>query len=376
VSVSAAPPSVPSALLAGFDAGQTHSTCRLATLSGQVLVEGKGPGVGHLDAAAGETRFQEALRESLVRARAKLVDQQRPEGLWPLAAAAIGASGIEHGSAVQRRGRRLASDTLGLPEARLVVTGDERTALAGALPEGEGIVVISGTGTIALGRDRAGRHHRCAGWGWLLDGAGSAMDIGRDALSLSLRMADGRQPEGPLRPALWQALGLALEDPQSPRRIKARVVAPDFGPAGFAALAPVVERQAAAGDPLALAILRRHGEALVEMVVAVAARLELSAPPVCTLGGAITHLGCFREAFGTALARALPSARWLGPAGDGCAGALALAAGLARTAPAGSAPADSGHPGPSPVVPPAEPPAGDDPLGQSLGPDSSAGMAS
>ena len=315
-------------LLAGFDAGQTHSTCRLAAPSGEVLAEGKGAGVGHLDAAAGEMRFQEALRESLLRARARLVDQQRPEGLWPLAAAAIGASGIEHGSAVQERGLRLAMHTLGLPEARLLVTGDERTALVGAIPEGEGILVISGTGTIALGRDRAGRHHRCAGWGWLLDGAGSAMDIGRDALGLSLRMADGRHPEGPLRLALWQALGLELEDPQSPQRIKARVVAPGFGPAGFAALAPVVEQQAAAGDALALGILRRHGEALVEMVVAVAAHLELRSPPVCTLGGAITHLGCFREAFGSALARALPDVRWLPPAGDGCAGALALAAAL------------------------------------------------
>lgn len=317
-------------LLAGFDAGQTHSTCRLATAAGVVLVEGKGPGVRHLDAPEGEARFQEALRESLVRARAHLVDQQRPEGLWPLVAAAIGASGIEHGSAVQERGLRLAIDTLGLPPDRLIVTGDERTALAGALPEGEGILVISGTGTIALGRDHTGRHHRCAGWGWLLDGAGSAMDIGRDALSLSLRMADGREPEGPLRPALWEALGLGLADPESPRRIKALVVAPGFGPAGFAALAPVVERQAAAGDALALALLQRHGEALVEMVGAIAARLELSAPPVCTLGGAITHLGCFREAFGQALARNLPACRWVVPEGDGCAGALGLAAGLVR----------------------------------------------
>ncbi|MEB3260563.1 MAG: BadF/BadG/BcrA/BcrD ATPase family protein [Cyanobacteriota bacterium] len=321
-------PPEPRALLAGFDAGQTHTTCRLAAASGRVLVEGKGPGVGHLDAPEGEQRFQEALRESLVRARARLVDQQRPEGLWPLEAAAIGASGIEHGSAVQERGQRLAMATLGLPAARLLVTGDERTALAGALPRGEGILVISGTGTIALGRDRDGRHHRCAGWGWLLDGAGSAMDIGRDALSLSLRMADGRLPEGPLRQALWQALGLALEDPESPQRIKARVVAPDFAPAGFAALAPVVDRQAAAGDALALELLRRHGEALVEMVVAIAAHLELPAPPVCTLGGAITHLAGLRDAFGPALDRALPGARWQEPVGDGCAGALGLAAGL------------------------------------------------
>ncbi|MFN7678072.1 MAG: BadF/BadG/BcrA/BcrD ATPase family protein [Cyanobacteriota bacterium] len=327
-----APPSPPTetVLLAGFDAGQTHTTCRLATADGTPLAEGTGPGVGHLASLDGPKRFQEALRDSLVRARAHGVDQGRPQGVWPLAAAAIGASGIEHGSAVQQEGLRLAMDTLGLPAERLRVTGDERTALAGAVPQGEGIVVISGTGTIAVGRDGAGRQHRCAGWGWLLDGAGSAMDIGRDALSLSLRMADGRHADDPLRRALWTALDVAVDDPSSPQRIKARVVAPGFGPAGFAALAPVVEDQAASGNALALALLQHHGEALVEMVVAVATSLDLGTPTVCTLGGAITHLGCFRQAFGTALARALPGGRWRAPAGDGCAGALAMAAAIRR----------------------------------------------
>ncbi len=317
-------------LLAGFDAGQTHTTCRLASMDGTPLAEGEGPGVAHLAGLDGPRRFQEALRDSLVRARAHLTDQQRPHGVWPLAAAAIGASGIEQGSTVQEQALELASACLGLATAQVVVTGDERTALAGAIPAGDGIVVISGTGTIALGRDQAGRQHRCAGWGWLLDGAGSAMDIGRDALSLTLRMADGRQPDDPLRQALWQALDLELDDPGAPQRLKARVVAPDFGAAGFAALAPVVEDQAAIGNPLALTLLQRHGEALVEMVAAVAVRLELRSPPVCTLGGAITHLDCFRQAFATALAGALPAARWQAPAGDGCAGALAMAATLIR----------------------------------------------
>ena len=328
VIASPGPPQEAPLLLAGFDAGQTHTTCRLATLDGTPLAEGEGPGVVHLGAEEGPERFQEALRESLVRARARLVDRQAPQGVWSLGAAAVGASGIEHGSRVQDLGLELAVATLGLGPERLVVTGDERTALAGAFPQGEGIVVISGTGTIAIGCDRTGRHHRCAGWGWLLDGAGSAMDIGRDALSLSLRMADGRHPDDPLRQVLWEALGLRLENPQTPQQIKALVVKPSFGPAGFAALAPVVEHQAAAGNPLALGILRRHGEALVEMVVAIATHLALSAPTVCTLGGAITHLGSLRETFGQALAKGLPEGDWVDPAGDGCDGALTLATAL------------------------------------------------
>ncbi|MCX5949781.1 MAG: N-acetylglucosamine kinase, partial [Cyanobacteria bacterium] len=191
-------------LIAGFDAGQTHTTCRLADrLSGVTLAEGEGPGVSHLAAAAGREKFAAALRQSLEAARQALPTGRHRD---PLEAAAVGASGIEANSAVQQEGLDLAAEALALPAQRLVVTGDERTALRGAFPNAAGIVVISGTGTIAVGRDGRGREHRCAGWGWLLDGAGSAMDIGRVGLALSLRMVDGREPVSGLGAALWQAL--------------------------------------------------------------------------------------------------------------------------------------------------------------------------
>jgi len=312
-------------LVAGFDAGQTHTRCRLATGDGAVLAEAEGPGVVHLAAPGGPERFIAALRQSLAGARVRV-----PEA-WltiPLAAAAVGASGIEAGSPVQAEGLTLAAAALGLPRARLAVTGDERTALAGAFPEGPGIVVICGTGTIALGRDGQGRHHRCAGWGWLLDGAGSTMDIGRDALALSLKMADGREPDGPLRLAIWQALGLDPRDPGAPQRIKALVVDPAFGAAGFARLAPEVNRLAAGGDRPAVAILERNAEALVAMVAAVAAALQLRDPPVAALGGGLIHLAPLRQCFEQGLGRL--GAQLMEPRGDACHGALHLAAGLLR----------------------------------------------
>jgi N-acetylglucosamine kinase-like BadF-type ATPase len=189
-------------------------------------------------------------------------------------------------------------------------------------------VVISGTGTIAVGRDAAGRHHRCGGWGWLLDGAGSALDIGRDGLALSLQMADGRHPPGPLGPALWQALQLAWGDPLAPQALKALVVGPAFGPAGFARLAPVVEQQAASGDADAGRILEHSAQALAAMVAGVAGALGLEAPAVGAMGGALTHLAQFRRRLEQALARQLPAARLSPAAGDACSGALSLAQGL------------------------------------------------
>ncbi len=322
-------------LIAGFDAGQTHTTCRLALAAdpvasapGREIAEGDGPGVCHLAAPEGAERFGAALRESLVRARAHLVDAGDPAGTAVLVAAAVGASGIEQGTAVQGQGQALAAAALGLAPERVVVTGDERTALRGAFAGGPGIVVISGTGTIAVGRDGRGREHRCAGWGWLLDGAGSAMDIGRDGLALSLQMADGRLPETPLRRTLWKALDLDPDDPGSPQRLKALVVADGFGPAGFARLAPVLDRLAAAGDPQAVAVMERNAEALAAMAAGVARGLDLVGPPVCPMGGALNHLEQLRRPFTRSLEQVLPGSQLVTAAGDACQGALAMAAAL------------------------------------------------
>jgi N-acetylglucosamine kinase-like BadF-type ATPase len=308
-------------LIAGFDAGQTHTTCRLAALASDgswtPLAEGEGSGVSHLAAPAGEERFQAALRTSLAAAGQVAGLNSHPV----LAAAAVGASGIEAGTVVQRRGEELAAATLRVDGARLRVCGDEFTALQGALGQGAGILVISGTGCIALGRDAAGRSHRCGGWGWLLDSAGSALDIGRDGLALSVQMADGRLKDTSLRRTLWQALAA-----ETAQQVKAAVVAEGFAPAGLARLAPLVDACAASGDPQALAVIQRSAEALAVMVTAIARELGLSDPAVCGVGGALAHLHQLQSAFGAALQVRCPGAQLQPPAGDACEGALALAA--------------------------------------------------
>jgi len=330
----AEPQAAPPGVIAGFDAGQTHTTCRLALASsGQVVGEGQGPGVCHLAAPQGPERFAAALLESLENATSQ-GHGQPGAGSFNLLAAGIGASGIEAGSPLQAQGRTIAAATLNLAPDRVAVTGDERTALRGAMGGGRdigngrgrgGIVVISGTGTIAVGRNGAGQEHRCSGWGWLLDGAGSAMDIGRDGLALSLQMADGRRPDGPLRPKLWQALGLEASEPASTQALKALVVEPGFGAAGFARLAPLVAELAAAGDPDCQAIVERSAQALAAMAATIAKQLDLPAPLVWPMGGALIHLKALGEAFAAALSQACPGAQIAVPQGDACSGALAMA---------------------------------------------------
>jgi len=51
------------------------------------------------------------------------------------------------------------------------------------------MAVISGTGSVVFAKD-GDSYKRLGGWGYLLDSAGSAYDIGRDALRVALREED------------------------------------------------------------------------------------------------------------------------------------------------------------------------------------------
>ena len=303
-------------LLAGFDAGQTKTRCRISRWQDgrwEPISDGDGPGVCHLASTGGVARFREAIRCSSAKAL-----NHHPD--LALDGAVIGASGIEQGSVVQEQATDLLAKTLALPTPQVLATGDERTALRGAFPIHAGIVVISGTGMIVVGRNTSGLEQRCGGWGWQLDGAGAAFDLGHQGLQLSLRMADGRLPDGPLRNQLWKVLGC-----RTAAEIKAFVVQPSYQPAQLAQLAPLVSAAAEAGNVQAAAILKRSGDALAEAVQAVASSLGLTQPVLCARGGALLNLAPLQRAVDASLHRRQIDARWDDRSGEACDGALTLA---------------------------------------------------
>ena len=149
------------------------------------------------------------------------------------------------------------------------------------------------------------------------------MDIGRDGLAASVQMADGRLSDTVLRPLLWEALGAS-----APQDVKAAVVVPGFGPAGFASLAPVVAMAAAQGDREAGRILQRSARALATMALTVSRALGLKQPLICPAGGALDHLPALREGLEQDLNTLCPEAVVEAPKTDACSGALDLAAEL------------------------------------------------
>ena len=78
-----------------------------------------------------------------------------------------------------------------LKDYHYVVTSDVHIALLGALNGEDGIVVISGTGSIAIGKV-GDQLIRTGGWGYQIGDEGSAYWIGKELLRIFSWQADGR----------------------------------------------------------------------------------------------------------------------------------------------------------------------------------------
>ncbi|MEA3336736.1 MAG: BadF/BadG/BcrA/BcrD ATPase family protein, partial [Chloroflexota bacterium] len=155
------------ALVCGIDGGQTSTRCVLANRQGEVLGHGQSLPLTHLDASGGRERFGKSITQALQDAWA----DARLEPL-SLAALVVGATGIVAGTREAESAKTILAD---LVQSRAVhVCSDAKIALAGAHGGSPGIVIIAGTGTIAMGIDGNSRVARAGGWGWLIGDDGSA----------------------------------------------------------------------------------------------------------------------------------------------------------------------------------------------------------
>jgi N-acetylglucosamine kinase-like BadF-type ATPase len=165
----------------------------------------------------------------------------------------------------------------------VVVTTDIEIALAAAFSDGPGIVVSAGTGSVAVGRDRAGKRHRMGGYGWQMGDEGSGYAIGRAALGAVSRAIDGRSP----KTALSEKVLIATRSSDFDALIR---WAAGASPAEVAALAPHVLAVAASGDPLAQGITDYAARELSQLAICLLPRMDLAPPvPVAVTGGLLAQ---------------------------------------------------------------------------------------
>ena len=265
----------------GIDVGGTKSQLR-AVRGDQVIADRvcSSEGWQPADFAAAAAFLAELVRESL-------------PGAEP-AAIAVGAHGCD--SAQDCLGVRAELARL-LPAACLVCNDAELLVPAMGLDSGAGLVC--GTGSIAVGRSRAGDPVYVGGWGWLFGDEGSAPGLLREAARAALAARDRGEPPDLLTEKLLDSFAVA-EVTDLPEAMAAEGSARDWG-----LRAGLVFEAMAGGSVLAGTVVEDAAAALAGLVVQLAAR-DVPVEDVVVAGGVILNQPSLFEAFAARLKLALP----------------------------------------------------------------------
>jgi len=273
----------------GVDGGGSRTRCVIASLSGHILARGSGGPSNPL--TAGFDGAAEAIQ-------AAVEEASRRCGINSFIASVMGLAGTERASTIESLETRLTPHDLG----DLKIISDAQVALAGATGCGPGVVVISGTGSIAYGENDAGETARAGGWGWRLGDEGSGYGIGNGALLAALRDHDGRGPATLLTEKIRGALGLGDLDELVDLTYRG-----NMGIEEVAALAGLAGEAAGEGDNVALRILEGAGVELGVAASAVIRRLGLTGGFTLGLVGGVFNLGSLiRESLERSVRRTAP----------------------------------------------------------------------
>jgi N-acetylglucosamine kinase-like BadF-type ATPase len=276
-------------LLLGVNGGDSTEAV-ITTLTGAVLGRGLGPASNHH--RVGLDRACQALRMAVDRAIAQV--QAREPGpsfpdqapLWArpdsgISAAVFGLSGVDGPEDQAAFASWLTQ--MGCPY-KFIICNDSELVLGGT-PEGWGVALISGTGSICVGRSPDQQTMRVGGWGHLLGDEGSGFSMAAEALKLATQAADGRRGS----PALLQA-ALDHWHLKSAKDLINIVYRPETTSEDVAGFATRVLDLASRNDPSAKAIADRAASALAEHVEAVVNKLNLREPPLA-LAGRMMRMG-------------------------------------------------------------------------------------
>jgi glucosamine kinase len=247
-----------STLVVGIDGGASRTRALLADDNANELgsVEGAGSAVRPGGAERSADVIAALVREGL--AASNLAD------VLPKVVC-VGVAGVGREPERQALWQALASREVA---EEIVIHTDAAIALEDAFGDAPGILLIAGTGSMAMGRGPTGTFARCGGWGPTFGDEGSGAWIGRRALSVIAAASDGREPETALTGAILTAAEL-----NDVSELVAWAAAAT--PAALATLAPVVMSVADGGDLRANALLTLACEELMLHARALARQLFL-----------------------------------------------------------------------------------------------------
>lgn len=238
-------------LFLGVDGGQSSTTALVGDEAGRVVGVGRGGPCNHVGKADGREKFLRAVGDCLRHAGFHGAEFE---------AACLGFSG----GAADKEGyvREL------IKAKQYLVTHDAFVALVGATAGEPGVVTIAGTGSMAFGRNSAGKMVRAGGWGYVFGDEGAGFDLVRQALRAALRHEEGWGPKTSLGDAL-----VSLAGATSVNDLLHRFYTDEYPRERVAAFSKLVDRIARDGDAVAREIIMSAAQQLATLASAARAQI-------------------------------------------------------------------------------------------------------
>ena len=208
-------------------------------------------------------------------------------------------------------------------DGKLIITGDQVIALRGAFGKKQGILLISGTGSICYGQCENGeRTVRAGGYGHLIDDEGSAYAIARDLLHEVVSEADGRKEKTILTGAVFDFLHIT-----SVQQMISYVYDKTHTKKDIAAAAYILTEPRILKLPAVQEILKKHAKELVLCVRAVVSNMKVCPGEEILLvlaGSTIKNNELFQQNFRQELKKELPQVKIVEAAQDAVHGAVQM----------------------------------------------------
>jgi N-acetylglucosamine kinase-like BadF-type ATPase len=309
----------------GIDGGGSKTTCAIGDEASLLASGDAGPSN---ITRVGENRARESLHRAVREAcAAAKIDSHQ------IQRACVGLAGAGR-EEVATTMRKIVAEVI---PGEIQVVGDTVTSVESAFGAGPGVIVISGTGSIAYGRNAQGQTARAGGWGFAVSDEGSAHWIGRALVRDLLRAIDQKLGSTNEIQAIADAFPLfrQIQGAWNVRSLDEFVRAANSQP-DFASLFPLIVAEDA--EDVTASVLSRAGGELAQLAAIVTRRLFANETGndarvyVAMVGGVFRHSAIVRESFCRELQKLDPRVQVKPEIVEPVVGALQMARHAATTA--------------------------------------------
>jgi N-acetylglucosamine kinase-like BadF-type ATPase len=250
----------------GIDGGGTKTIAALADLKGKILRE----------IEIGPTNPNKIGFEKTVFNLKELISKISKNKKIKFAYLGL-AGGLERDREKRKKIRKEIQKFFDFP---IVVDGDQKIAFRAGTDEKNGIVVIAGTGAIAMGW-KGKKEEISGGWDWLMGDQGSAFWVGKRVLEEIGNALDGRRKDFRLRKFIFKKLKIKKE-----KEFYQRFYHQDFVER-VASISKFIDEFSRKGDRFSKEILIEAAKEVSKMIISVIKKLNFEKEefPVVFSGG-------------------------------------------------------------------------------------------